>query len=431
MCRCFFQIPVPCLTSNPPNSSILAYQICIIVFGYLRSAIIGLHPSILLLCWAFALSLSSQHKMSSRSTAQILLPTSLPSQENTYRVPFNGFDGDESDTSLDTVHRTRRRNPSLSSADSYGSFGSGRLRVRNANIPPSQSPSTSNLYFPGSTRHLRPSSKQSLHKSSWANEIPVPPKLSNHSSLLHEAGAFEDVDLNIKGERGDDTTSTYNFIADPYLSLQVTQEMVARSSRDQENFKPSSIIAKPSPSTSHPLRRLISTLRRKDSKKIGSLKVRRERWSLDDFEETGSARPALARRQTINSHRKTPSWSSSGFVEAVKSATVGLGASNAVPSGRRNRKSILRNSDVSSRLSYSGNRASIDSGHGSTHLIDEATWARAIQRRRTLEELVSSEESYISDLKVLVNVVSQRILILWEGVNLDFPGILYSDRICT
>lgn len=371
--------------------------------------------------------------MSSCPTAQISLPSSLPSQENICQVSLNGFDEDESDTSLDTVHRTCGRNPSLSSAGSYGSIGfnSGRLRVRNANIPPSQSASTSNLYCPESSRHLRTSSKQSLHRSSWGTEIPIPPKHSDSSSVLLEAGTFEDVDLDVKEEGGEDTTRTYNFIADPYLSLQVTQEMVARSIRDQENSKPSSTIAKPDTSTMHPLRRLISTLRRKNSKNIGSLKVRRERWSLDDFEEPGFSKSVLPRRQTVSSHRKSPSWSSSGFVEAVKLATVGLGASNAVPSGRRNRKSILRNSDVSSRLSYSGNRTSLDSGHGSTHLIDEAAWARAIQRRRTLEELVSSEESYISDLKVLVNVGSRRIFMTWEGNDFGILGILYSDRICT
>jgi hypothetical protein len=36
--------------------------------------------------------------------------------------------------------------------------------------------------------------------------------------------------------------------------------------------------------------------------------------------------------------------------------------------------------------------------------IDEGTIRRAIQRRRILEELISSEESYIGDMKVLVNV---------------------------
>ena len=37
-------------------------------------------------------------------------------------------------------------------------------------------------------------------------------------------------------------------------------------------------------------------------------------------------------------------------------------------------------------------------------MIDDAAWERARQRRRTLEEILESEESYVADLKVLVNV---------------------------
>ncbi|KAI9870394.1 MAG: hypothetical protein M1830_004299 [Pleopsidium flavum] len=36
--------------------------------------------------------------------------------------------------------------------------------------------------------------------------------------------------------------------------------------------------------------------------------------------------------------------------------------------------------------------------------MDEAAWDRALKRRKILEELVSSEESYVADLKVLTNV---------------------------
>lgn len=342
--------------------------------------------------------------------AQISLPQSPSSRENDCQFSYKILDGDRSDTSLDTVHRTRRRDISLSSAGSYGSFASGQLRVRNANIQRTQSASASNLYLTGSPRGslYRPtSSRQASHRSSWGTEILVPPKPSDPSTFLLDAGPLEDVDLNIKGERAGNTTRTYSFIADPYLSLHVTQEMVARSFRDQENSKPSTMVTKSATPTTHPFRRWISTLRRKNSTNIGSLKVRRERWSLDDFDETVSGRPSLPRRQTISSHRKTSSWSSSGFAEAVKSATAGLGTLSVAPLGRKSRRSILRSSDMSSRLSRSGNRTSMDSGHGSTYLVDEAAWARGIQRRRTLEELVSSEESYISDLKVLVNVVSR------------------------
>ena len=341
--------------------------------------------------------------------AQIPPPSSLSGQDNAFQIPYKAVGGDRSDSSLNTVHRTPKRDISLSSTGSYGSFPFGQLRVRNANIQPSQSASASILHRPESPRsslYRRTSSKQASHKSSWGTEIPVPPKSSNISTCLHEVGPLEDVDLNIQEERNGNNARTNSFVADPYLSLQVAQEMVARSFREQENSKPSTMVTKSVVATTHPFRRWISTLRRKNSKNIGSLKVRQERWSLDDFEEPVCNRPSLPRHQTINSHRKTSSWASSGLAEAVKSAKAGLGTSSVAPLGRKNRRSIIQGSDNSSRISYSRNRTSIDSDHASTYLLDEAALARGIQRKRTLEELVSSEESYISDLKVLVNVVS-------------------------
>jgi hypothetical protein len=363
--------------------------------------------------------------MSEHLADQILLPSSSLGQENIWPVAGKDLDGDGSDTSVGTVHRTRRRNPSLSSAGSYGSFGSGQLRVRNDYVRASQRTSASNFLFTDSPRgslRQRPGSKQASHKSSWGTEIPVPPKPSDTSTFLLEAGPLEDVDLNAKGERahrsGNTDAQTYTFTADPFMSFHVAQEMVARSIRNQENSRPSTHMTKTATPTNHPFRRWISTLRRKNSKHVGSLKIRRERWSLDDFDETLSATHPIPRRRTISSHRKTPSWSSSGLVEAVKSATSGLGSLNIAPPSQRKRKSVLRSSDGSSRVSYSGNRTSFESSHGSTHQLDEAALARAIQRRKTLEELIGSEESYISDLKVLVNVLSRRMLILLEGVDL-------------
>lgn len=343
--------------------------------------------------------------------AQIPLPPSPSGQENMRHSPYKTCDADRSDTSLSTVHRTCRRDISLSSTGSYAPFGFGQLRVRNANIQPSQSASASNLCWtesPQNSIYRRTSSKQASHKSSWGAEVPVPPKPSSSSIFSHDTGPLEDVDLSIHGERTGTNPRSKSFVADPYLSLKVAQEMVDRSFRDQKISKPSIVVTESATPATRPFRRWISTLRRKSSKNIiEPLKVRRERWSLDDFEDTVSNRPRLPWPQTISSHQKTSSWASSGLVEAVKSAKTSLGTLSVAPPVRKNRKSILRGSDDSSRISHSGNRTSIDSDHASTHIIDEAALARGIQRRRTLEELVSSEESYISDLKVLVNVVSQ------------------------
>lgn len=39
-----------------------------------------------------------------------------------------------------------------------------------------------------------------------------------------------------------------------------------------------------------------------------------------------------------------------------------------------------------------------------TNLFDDATWSRSVQRRKVLEELVATEESYVADMKAFVNV---------------------------
>jgi len=49
-------------------------------------------------------------------------------------------------------------------------------------------------------------------------------------------------------------------------------------------------------------------------------------------------------------------------------------------------------------MSYESNPLSLGA------LTEEDAWKRAVQRRHILEELVSSEESYISDMKALFNV---------------------------
>lgn len=352
--------------------------------------------------------------MSQALAAQISLPPSpLSQRKNSSQVPFEVLDAHQSETSLNTVHRTRRRNISLTSASSYSSRGSGELRVRNANVP-NQSASDSNLYLNESLEghpYQCRSSKQASHKSSWGTDIPVPRQPSDPSTFLLEAGHLENIDLNVKSERvkhGSSSAHTYSFNADPYLSLHVAQEMVARSFQDQENVRPSAKETETAAPTTNGLRRWMSTLRPKPSKSIETLKVRRERWSLDDFEERPLPRISLSQRGTTNSHRRASSSSSSGVVEAMKSAKLGLGSLTGAHSSRR-KKSILRSSDVSSRVTRSGNRTSMDSGHGSISHIDEAACTRGIQRRRTLEELVSSEESYISDLKVLVNVIPRHV----------------------
>ncbi|TRX97685.1 hypothetical protein FHL15_001440 [Xylaria flabelliformis] len=111
----------------------------------------------------------------------------------------------------------------------------------------------------------------------------------------------------------------------------------------------------------------------------------------------------------INGHRKSSSGSSFGFVAAVRSATVSLASASVRTHQRRHaaRSSIHTRTDHSSRGSISAQRMSEDSTCFDRSLhTDPAVTERLLQRRRILEELITTEESYIGDIRFLMNVRS-------------------------
>lgn len=61
-------------------------------------------------------------------------------------------------------------------------------------------------------------------------------------------------------------------------------------------------------------------------------------------------------------------------------------------------------SNRGSRVSNAASRVSIDADQVAARAAEHAARDRAVQRRRVVEELVSSEESYVADLKVLLHV---------------------------
>lgn len=106
-------------------------------------------------------------------------------------------------------------------------------------------------------------------------------------------------------------------------------------------------------------------------------------------------------------HRKSSSGSSFGFVTAVKSATVSLASASVKTRQRRHiaRSSFRAGTDHSSRRSVSAQRMSEDSSFfDRSSYTDPAVTERLLQRRRILDELITTEESYIGDIRFLMNV---------------------------
>jgi len=173
---------------------------------------------------------------------------------------------------------------------------------------------------------------------------------------------------------------------------------------------------------SQPFRRWMSTLRHKNLSRRKPLTARTERWSLDDCEDSDQPKGAARSR-----HQKTSSHSSSAFITAVKTASISLASVSVAPRSRQAaRSSRFRSEHRSSEQSQIDGRPSMDNSRKlSGPFMDEAAWDRALRRRKILEELVSSEESYVADLKVLRNVTKHLQRMPSRNLKTDVPlGLL-------
>lgn len=318
-----------------------------------------------------------------------------------------------SDTSLGTVHRTP--SPYRRSTHSQGSLSSLGLRVRNENVP--LGPNASQTSLPPASRstsvllHRQVSQPVSL-QSSCGNGNSQPKRMQSTPSFLHDAGTLYDVDLNAGSaekarvkeqslERWGKQTSGNGFSFDskrteklsiprPIISVPGTTTTQAPTSALDHSFKEQNLIQR--------FRRVFGRQRQR------FLTVRKERWTLDDFDEEHTSRPDLLAHPQLNGHRKASSWAAFGSVNLTSSAiTIEPVPAAKENAHKRSRSSFLRR-NRDSRLSNSADRDSSGSGQRSLKAVELAAWARAIQRRKVLEELFNSEKGYIADLKVLLHV---------------------------
>lgn len=306
-----------------------------------------------------------------------------------------------SSSSTGTVNRTSPRKSSSAAVGSGISTPPGTLSLRNENVVPSRDISLFTLDFlQGSIKLSTPrkASFQASRKSSWGTDVQAPPRSRQTSGLEHldvNAASGETDSFPLRITRGGFNQGSrrglpFETHAEEELHVDSLEPL---SCNDEKESK--SIITDTKP---HIFSKWMRTLRRKDPEHKSM-----DRWSLDESDEPKNSE--LPSPASIGKKHKKSSSTSSDFVAAVKSASTSLAALNAAPKSRKARGSgLMRSSKRSSRLSHITDRASLESGVESVQLRDEAAWYRAIQRRRALEELVNSEESYIADLKVLLNV---------------------------
>jgi hypothetical protein len=152
-----------------------------------------------------------------------------------------------------------------------------------------------------------------------------------------------------------------------------------------------------------PFRRWLSTLRRRHLQRKDDRPSEAVRLSLDIENRVKGAlvRPPQA-QESLCRHSESVS-SSMGGVFTVKSATMTNASTSIAP---RSEHGIQGRGRIGNRSShYSDIRRSLDSHPGPLGpIVDESAWLRSLQRRKIVEELIASEESYIADLKVLINV---------------------------
>lgn len=295
-----------------------------------------------------------------------------------------------SDSSLDTVDSPYNQKLTATSVHSPLPMSSSPLPLKSENLIP-----TANVKDTFSFAKVRSTSKQSSQKSSFGDGRPSPARSRTASALMRGSGLLDNVDLNATSSepkvavKTDKNTSRLSF----EISRKETLSIGSASTRREEGKGNKSTPMTDRSSGKHPIKRLIGTLRSQGSKRKKHSTISREQESLDVPEDKKTEYPNVAEWGKY----KTSSMAALGFSTAR--------GSNATSRTRKNRLSgKLPRSNINSRFSQASNRTSIDSRLDWVHEIDESALRRADQRRRTLEELVCSEESYIADLKILLNV---------------------------
>jgi RhoGEF domain len=150
--------------------------------------------------------------------------------------------------------------------------------------------------------------------------------------------------------------------------------------------------------TAENFRRWASTFRHKKSAQREKGKQRGAETAL----RADTATPLPDLPLSHNWHQKRTSNASSRFVATVKTASMSNDSMSILPRSHRYSKvSDTRANQISDP------RSSVDSQRPSSiSSSDEGALRRSIKRRQVLQELLSSEESYVADLKALHNLFS-------------------------
>lgn len=301
------------------------------------------------------------------------------------------------------------RNTSACSLYTLSSHRSSVWALGNENIPPLTSQSLLNLVPENRTHQISRPVENNASRKRTCTVNRGPPSLSQNPASTkptsNKKAGLQHVDesrltLETAAERVDidDTDTEETELLNLYEAIHVplpegrVSDNTASGEGNAENLDPDAL-----PIGSQPFRRWMSTLRRRHLQRR-----KKQDLSFDGCKEVLAIQSPLP--MTTSSVRRTSDsiTSSMGFVTTVKTTSITIGSTSIAPTSESGLQSKFRMGNRSSNVDA---RRSMESHHGGLgHAIDEGAWLRSLQRRKVVEELVASEESYIADLKVLINV---------------------------
>ena len=339
-------------------------------------------------------------------TQSSLLPLHPFTQHVPQRMPSD--QGSKSSiNSNGTVQRSPHRKFSQS-VSSQRSVSSYRLCVRNENVPMFRNASHSSpptTPTPVSASLRRRIHGGTLHKSSWDNEASAMRQPRDAPSPLSDIGPLENIDLSCL-DPNDSIEGVHNYGASFELKNDEAPPMPKHTSDASQDLgaDQSFTVATNHPfKHDRPFRKWVGTLRQQRNSQSRSLTVRETRWNLDDCDDKNPVTSKVPQRGRRARHQKSSSWSPFGFVASVKTAASRPISGTETRSHNSIRLRVWK-SNRNSMISDTTNSGSTDDRSGHVQVHDQAALDRAIQRRRVIDELFSSEESYVADLKVLLHV---------------------------
>lgn len=250
------------------------------------------------------------------------------------------------------------------------------------------------------------SHRKSLHiprKTSWGT--PIPPPSSQRDPTDPAKEDFDDVDLNTNENASTSSGkhegwNTLDNITALGLSFNAEDSQAVGTPNLERFSLDEAFVNRSLPlEGERPFNKWMRNLQRRGTQRRKTVSCDIGSTMLDPelFDTSGT--------QKRSAHKKSSSGSSFGFVTAVKSASISLASFSVAPRSRRTGvSSRQQRTDRSSKASNVG-RLSEDSSYIARGIvIDQAVTNRLLQRRRVLEEIISTEESYLADVRFLMNV---------------------------